>query len=134
MNRKLLYKYRKCINDDCEKYDEYDSLNCKKYNSEAIENCKRGYISEFNHPYGLEDLIWWYRGLIKTMEEHPATYSMEEKRTEVHLLIEAYFPGCEKALRKVLHNMDKYFPSNYHPRMFEDIVIEEGEKMKRKGK
>lgn len=44
-------------------------------------------------------------GLIETMMLMPSMYGLDNKRSELHREIEAYFTGREELLKEVLHNL-----------------------------
>lgn len=59
----------------------------------------------------LEQIYWEYKGMIELMEQYPATYSLDNKRAELHEELKKFFPGLEKELKEVLHNL----PLNFSP-------------------
>jgi len=56
----------------------------------------------------MDRVFWAYMGIIGLMEANPATYGMEQHRTNLHNELEGYFPGKEEELKYVLHNLPDY--------------------------
>lgn len=84
-----------------------------------MSDCQCQNESEYSG-YSLDDLFWIYKGVVEHMGNNPGTYTLENLRTKLHKELEQHFPGQEKALKKLLHNL----PRDLHPKYLRSEVEE----------